>query len=230
MRIHYLQHVPFEDTGCIRPWAESAGHAISVTRFYRDDKLPAVEEFDWLIIMGGPMGVYDEDQHPWLATEKGFIRQAIQKRKFVLGICLGAQLIADVLGARVYSHGHKEIGWYPIHKTRKGDGAVKLMPDEVTVLHWHGDTFDIPDGAVHLYRSAACENQAFIYRDHVLGFQFHLETTPNSLEGLIENCGHEIAPGPYIQKPNELQADINRFSQINQTMIILLENLQKSLS
>ena len=229
MRIHYLQHVPFEDTGCIRPWAESAGHTISATRFYRDDNLPAIDELDWLIIMGGPMSVHDEDQYPWLKTEKEAIRQVIQKRKFVLGICLGAQLIADVLGARVYPHGHKEIGWYPVHKTREGEGAVavKTMPDEATVMHWHGDTFDIPADAVHLYRSAGCENQAYSYREHVFGFQFHLETTPNSLKGLIENCGHEIVPGPYVQKPEIMLADENRFSQINRSMVEWLEGLAK---
>jgi len=230
MRIHYLQHVAFEDPGCIRPWAESAGHSISATRFYRDYKLPTIEELDWLIIMGGPMSIYDESKNPWLRGEKRFIRQAIQKEKVVLGICLGAQLVADVLGAKVYPNGYKEIGWFPVQKTGESSGSAvaPLIPDGIEVFHWHGDTFDMPDGAVHLLRSEACENQAFIYNEYVLGFQFHLETTPGSLQALIENCGNEIIDGPYIQKPDFMLADKNRFSQINRRMIGLLEGLAKN--
>jgi GMP synthase (glutamine-hydrolysing) len=127
MRIHYLQHVSFEDPGCIRLWADSAGHLMSATRFYRDCKLPALEELDWLIIMGGPMSIYDENKHPWLRGEKRFIHQAIQDGKVVLGICLGAQLIADVLGAKVYPNGCKEIGWFPVQKTSESSVSARSI-------------------------------------------------------------------------------------------------------
>jgi GMP synthase (glutamine-hydrolysing) len=227
MRIHYLQHVPFEDPGCIRLWAVSAGHSISATRFYRDYQLLAMDELDWLIIMGGPMSIYDENKHPWLRGEKHFIRQAIQKGKVVIGICLGAQLVADVLGAKVYPNGCKEIGWFPVQKTKESSGSAvaPLIPDGIPVFHWHGETFDVPSGAVHLLRSEACENQAFIYHEHVLGFQFHLEITRRGLQDLIENCGHEIIDGPFIQKPDFMLADKKRFSQINHWMIRLLDDL-----
>ena len=100
MRLHWLQHVPFEGLGCIEPWAAAKAFDISCTRLFADEPLPAIGTFDWLVIMGGPMGIYDLDEHPWLAAEKKFIKSSIDAGKTVLGICLGAQLIADVLGAK----------------------------------------------------------------------------------------------------------------------------------
>ena len=115
MKIHYLQHVPFEGLGSIESALKEGGHSISVTRLFSDDPLPDISAFDWLIVMGGPMGIKDEDEYSWLRTEKEFIKKTIQTGKVVLGICLGAQLIAEVLGARVYKNKYREIGWFDIN-------------------------------------------------------------------------------------------------------------------
>lgn len=145
MNIHYLQHVPFEDLGMIADWIDENGYHSRVSRLYQGEALPNVNDIDWLIVMGGPMGVYDEDQYPWLVDEKRCIERAIAKGRVVLGICLGAQLIANVLGARVYPHTRKEIGWFPITLTREGAQSPLFteLPSPFEVFHWHGDTFDL---------------------------------------------------------------------------------------
>jgi len=165
MKIHWLQHVPFEGLGCIERWIRTRPHILSRTRMYANDSLPAIADFDMLIIMGGPMGVSNIKRYPWLAKEMAFIEKAIQARKPVLGICLGAQLIASALGARVYKDRYKEIGWFDVHLT---EGAwnyrtLDFLPAKFTVFQWHGDTFDMPRGAQQLAYSNACSNQAFIY-------------------------------------------------------------------
>ena len=184
MRAHYLQHVPFEGLGSIETWLHSAHASISATRLYEEAHFPALESFDLLIIMGGPMSVNDEDQFPWLRLEKKFIRQSIKSNKAVLGICLGAQLLAHVLGAAVPRNPVKEIGWYPLHKTDAGTDDAVLAPlqAQTPVFQWHGCRFDIPKDAVHLARSADCEQQAFRYGDNAYGFQFHLEMDERLVE------------------------------------------------
>jgi len=225
-RIHWLQHVPFEGLGSMEPWIRNQGFSLTSTAFYAGQMPPSMDAFDWLIVMGGPMNIHEEERYEWLASEKRFVEQAIAVGKTVLGICLGAQLLADVLGARVYPGPHKEIGWFPIEKTVEAEGApaAEFLPQRLEAFHWHGDTFDLPDGAVHLARSRACENQGFVYGQRVVGLQFHLETTPESAGDLIENCGHEIAAGgPFIQTPAAMLADSGRFERINAVMDRLLQ-------
>ena len=131
----------------------------------------------------------------------------------VLGICLGAQLIADVLGARVYANEHKEIGWFPVERADSaGTTEVgRAFPESLEAFHWHGDTFDLPDGAVHLARSAICENQAFLHKGRVLALQFHLETTRETAEMLIENCRDELDGGPHVQSAEFMLSSDARF-------------------
>ena len=156
MNIHYLQHVPFEGLGSIANWVGQAGHNLTGSRLYAGEALPDPAALDWLIVMGGPMGVHDERHHPWLTREKQLIEQAIGQEKTVLGICLGAQLIADVLGARVYANEHREIGWFPVRRTSEAaDCALgRVLPEQVEVFHWHGDTFDLPAGGKRLLQKA----------------------------------------------------------------------------
>ena len=208
MRIQVLQHVPFEGPAGIADWASDRGHALSITHVYRGDPLPPQDAFDCLVVMGGPMGIYDETAHPWLVPEKAFLGAAIAADKVITGVCLGAQLLADALGARVYRNTHKEIGWLPIELTPEGaaDPVFGPLAPGMEVYHWHGDTFPLPPGAKHLARSVGCEHQAFLYRGRVLGIQFHLETTPASLSALVANCADEIVPGPYVQDAATMQA------------------------
>lgn len=204
MRIHYLQHVAFEPPAAIEDWAQEAGHCMTGSHLYRGDALPQVAAFDLLIIMGGPMSVNDEQEHPWLAPEKELVRKAIEHRRSVLGICLGAQMIASALGASVYRAPQKEIGWFPVRRvTDQGFGA--RLPERFTPLHWHGETFDLPTGAVQLVATDAVPNQAFQLGDNVLGLQFHLEATPRSVAQLVEHAAHEIQEGqPFQQAPLQI--------------------------
>ncbi len=227
MRAHYLQHVPFEGLGSIETWLHSAHASISATRLYEEAHFPALESFDLLIIMGGPMSVNDDEIYPWLAREKAFIAAAIAADKAVLGICLGAQLIAAVCGATIYANPLKEIGWFPITPI-PGSGAGSFCFDEpATVFHWHGETFTLPPGAHHLARSAACNHQAFqLAGKAVIGLQFHLETTPESLRGMVQHCGEELQVSDTIQSAESLLASPpEAFVAVNQLMARLLQYL-----
>jgi len=219
MRIHYLQHVPFEGLGHIETWIGKTGCQLSCTRVYEGESLPDTGEFDWLIILGGPMSVHDAHLYPWLRHEKILIKAAIDEGKSVLGICLGAQLIADVLGASVYPAEQKEIGWFPVYKTRHSIlGVFGMFPDTFDAFHWHGETFDLPHEAVHLFKSGGCENQGFVFRKKVIGFQFHMESTPESVKDLVDNCSGELAAAPSIQPAQKMTADPGKFAAVNKIM------------
>lgn len=223
MKIHWLQHVEFEGLGCIESWLIENGHEVSCTRLWAGEKVPMVGTVDGLIVMGGPMGIYDHDNYPWLAAEKKFIKAAIDQDKPVLGICLGAQLIADVLGAEVKPGQHKEIGFFPMSGTL--DHEISKPWKTGTVFHWHGDTFGIPDDAVRLASSEATENQAFLYKDNVLALQFHLETTEKSLRSLYENASDEIEDAPFIQTLEEMRPFFPTLGKANARMFALLKQL-----
>ena len=226
MRAHCLQHVPFEGLGSIEAWLRKEGHEVSCTRFFEGDRLPSPEDLDFLIVMGGPMGVHDEAAHPWLAEEKAFIDRVIEAGSPVLGICLGAQLIAASLGARVFPCPEKEIGWFPVQGIETGDPAAFRFPSEIPVFHWHGDTFELPPGAIRLARSEACPNQAFQLGRRVIGLQFHLETTPESAQAIVRNASGDIVEGRYIQPgPAILSAPPEYYSAINQLMEEVLAHL-----
>ncbi len=228
MHIHYLQHVSFEGPSIIADYAESNGFTLTATRLFSSETFPDLNEIDLLVVMGGPMNIYEEEKYPWLPGEKKFIRDAIDAGKAVLGICLGAQLIADVLGARVFPGDVKEIGWFPITLTEDGRQAdiFRFLPWKFKVFHWHGDTFSIPERSVHLARSAGCPNQGFIYDGRVLGLQFHLESTEVSIQKLVENCKNDIVEGKYIQSAEEMIfPGIGNFCQINDAMFGILDYL-----
>lgn len=227
MRIHSIQHVPFEGLGSIKDWVQQNAHDLTSTRTYLGEDFPAADGLDLLIIMGGPMSVHDEKQHPWLSAEKRCVEQAIERGRNVLGICLGAQLIASVLGASVYANKEKEIGWFPVETTdaAAGNAIFDVFPRSIEAFHWHGETFDLPRGAIHTVRSPACEHQAFVVEDRIVGLQFHLETTPESARQLILNCVGEIVPGRYIQDAPTLEGNTLRFDAIRPVMHDLLDAL-----
>jgi GMP synthase-like glutamine amidotransferase len=149
----------------------------------------------------------------------------IAASKRVLGICLGAQLLAEVLGARVYRNKHREIGWFPVQRMpgNASSALFAVFPAEVDVFHWHGDTFDLPANAELLASSAACPNQGFIFRNQVLALQFHLETTPQGATDLIAHCGNELDGSPYVQDAITLLAEPQRFAKINHIMADVLD-------
>ena len=231
MRVHYLQHEPFEGLGSMETWFRERGATITATHLHRGEALPALGDLEWLVVMGGGMSVNDERELPWLVPEKALVRRAIAAGKRVLGICLGAQMIASALGARVYKNTVKEIGWW---KLVREPGAAEhplgaALPDGVEVFHWHGETFDLPPGAVRLARSEACPNQAMAFGPRVLGLQFHLETTEASARELIAGSAGDLAnPGPFVQTPEAMLARPERFAALNTQMATLLAALAAS--
>jgi GMP synthase-like glutamine amidotransferase len=229
MHAHWLQHVPFEGLGSIEPWLEKAGYEITGSQFFKTADLPDAKTIDLLVIMGGPMSVNEEDEFPWLISEKQFIREVIKSGKPVLGICLGAQLIANAMGAGVFRNPLKEIGWFPVHAVNSHDNSVFHFPPSATVFHWHGETFDLPSGAMRLAKSEGCENQAFQLGKSVIGMQFHPETTAESAKEMISHCRSELVPSTYIQTEEEmLSATPNRYSAINQLMDSILDFLHRN--
>lgn len=226
MRAHYFQHVPFEGLGSMAAWLREAGYDIGVTRWYAGELPPEPAGIDLLIVMGGPMSVNNVGDHPWLAAEREFIRRWIDADRPLLGVCLGAQLIASVLGARVYPNAVKEIGWFPVTPVTPAAGNAFRFPPAQRVFHWHGETFDLPAGAIHLARSAGCDHQAFQIGRHVIGLQFHLDTTPETAAALITNCRAELSPAPYVQDEATLLSEpTDTYRAINTLMARLLTHL-----
>jgi GMP synthase-like glutamine amidotransferase len=227
LRIHHFQHVAFEGLGNIEEWISLHGHSLTTTMFYANEKLPEISDIDWLIVMGGSMSVHDEEQYPWMVSEKQFIRKAVDAGKTVLGICLGSQLISTALGANVYQNKNKEIGWFDIEFTpfAKSDNLFSEMGKKLKVFHWHGDTFDLPENAVHLAFSEGCKNQAYIYKSRVLALQFHLEPTLKSLQQMIETGRKELTRGKYIQTEKEIIAKKQLLASNRKIMFMLLDRL-----
>jgi GMP synthase-like glutamine amidotransferase len=225
MHVHVLQHEPFEGLGSIEAWLSHREARVTYTRFFESTHLPAMDDIDFLIALGGPMSVNDEEQLPWLREEKHFVANAIASNKAVLGICLGAQLIASALGSRIYAGAEKEIGWFPVFPEPAVPGTF-AFPTIAEVFHWHGETFDLPAGAVHLASSEACRNQAFQIGPRVIGLQFHLETTPESAEAIISNCANELLPRRFIQTEPALRGvPAANYARINALMTKVLEYL-----
>lgn len=203
MRFHVLQHVVFETAGLLGELIRERGHSLQVTAMWDGSTLPRMTDFDVLIVMGGPMSVHDEAEFSWLIGEKALIGKAIGEGKKVLGICLGAQLIAEVCGGKVYPADQKEIGWWPV---KFPDGTSTIL------FHWHGETFDLPPSAELLASTDVCVNQAFRFGDRVLGIQFHPEVTDEIIREMIGNEGWELAEaGPFIQGADKILEGIGEF-------------------
>jgi GMP synthase-like glutamine amidotransferase len=227
VHVHYLQHVPFEGIGCMEQHFRARGHELTSTHLYIGQGLPQIGTIDWLIVMGGPMGVNDEGSS-WLKREKHYIREAIYSGKMVLGVCLGAQLIADVLGAEVRSNGCREIGWFPVEIDHEAAPLLRgVLPKRLEAFHWHGDTFDIPEHAVPFASSEACRNQGFLLGTKIMGLQFHLESTQSSVRSLIRHCGEELDGSAYVQTEEAMLASRERFGVANEMMITVLRKMEE---
>lgn len=224
-RMAVLQHVPFEGPAAIADWAKERGVPITIAHLYAGERLPELASFDMLTVMGGPMSANDEAKLDWLNPEIALVRQAMDGGKIVFGVCLGAQIIAKASGARVYGGRHKEIGWFPVQKTSADHPAFADIPATFTPLHWHGETFDLPYGAHRLAQTVATPNQAFAIGGRVLGLQFHMEATPESVSELVESEAGEIGPGDFEQPPGAILACISNCAAIRPLLDRVLDNL-----
>jgi GMP synthase (glutamine-hydrolysing) len=207
-----IRHVAFEDLGSFAPVLADHGYRVAYREAGLDELLaPALEEADLLIVLGGPIGACDESLYPFLADELRLLDRRLTAGNPTLGICLGAQLMARSLGARVYAAPAKEIGWAPLQLTAAGSASClrSLATEAVAVLHWHGDTFDVPAGATRLAATDVCPNQAFSLGPAVLALQFHAEVTAAALEQWFVGHAVEIAAAGVASVP-ELRADSAR--------------------
>lgn len=224
MRFHCLQHASYEGLGTIADWIKVNGHSLTITNLWQNDALPSETQFDALIVMGGPMSVYEEEIYPWLVAEKTFISRAMAQKKKVLGVCLGAQLVADVLGGKVYPNRYTEVGWFSVRRTsHPNESLFAVLPKEFTAFHWHGDMFDIPELAMALGSSEACRHQGFTYGENVLALQFHLEITPAVVNDFVTAGYADLRQGPYVQAQDQLVPEANRFAESQRLMNRLLD-------
>jgi GMP synthase-like glutamine amidotransferase len=232
MRIHCLQHVAFESPGTILSWAGQKGHTITYTNFFEPAfLLPSLQDFDMLLIMGGYMNVDEEESFPWLKKEKQWINEAITNGKKVIGICLGAQLIASALGCKVYKGKEKEIGFFPVQFSDEAKSLAYFshFTNPYTLFHWHGDTFDLPAGAVLVASTDVCRHQAFLIGEQVLGLQFHLEMNEETVELMMANDGNELLEGGnHIQSSVEIRGGYTFLKRNREDIFVLLNKFINS--
>jgi GMP synthase-like glutamine amidotransferase len=223
MRIHCLHHSHLGGEIYLPVWAAEKGYRWTSSVVPAVPSLPAPDDLDCLMVLGGPMSAWEEDRHPWLTAEKRLLEALIVAGKPILGICLGAQLLADVLGARTYAGAHKEIGWQRVEATPESRahpvGAV--LPDAFETFLWHADSFDIPDGATHMAWSAAYASQAFV-RERVLALQFHLEVRPDWVRRIATRDIAELVQSAHVQS---LQTVLGKPANLYRSNNAIMERL-----
>ena len=236
MRVHFIQHETFEAPGAYLEWARAANHTISFSKVFQYEPLPGnIESFDILVIMGGPQSpatTVEECSHFNAKAEINLIQKAISANKFVIGVCLGAQLIGEALGAKHEHSPEKEIGVFPVQLSEQGlsNDRINHFGPTLNVGHWHSDMPGLTSQSKVLATSIGCPRQIIAYSDRVYGFQCHMELTPEVVELLIasdeefllKNTKHQ-----YVQKPDEIRSF--RFSEMNEKLFVFLDKLTGSI-
>ena len=221
MKFLAILHAPFEGPGLIKDWIALQDGDL-VEKFAWELPPPeSMDDFDGIIVMGGPMSVNAEEQYPWLKTEKEYIKKAIGAEKKVLGICLGSQLLAHCLGARVYKNPEPEIGWFPLRKKFFMHSWFPVFDDNEKefVFHWHGETFDLPEASIPLFESEGCKNQAFVFEDRILGLQFHPEITPEMITEFVEKNRNDLRPARYIQPEARMITNYKLYGETSKSLL-----------
>jgi GMP synthase-like glutamine amidotransferase len=196
MSVLFIKHIDIEGPGTIADFLDARAIQYKIADVSKNNALPsAPEQYQAIVILGGPMNVYEEEKYPFLKAEDALLKAALRKRVPLLGVCLGAQLIAKALGAKVRKAAEKEIGWFKVNLTDNGikDRLFLDLKSKIDVFQWHGDTFDIPDKGLHLASSKVCSNQAFKYNDNAYGLQFHLEVTKDMVQEWLDAYSDEIS-------------------------------------
>lgn len=229
MKIHCIRHEPFEGLAAIREWAVSNQLEISYTYTYLEQHFPEETDFDLLIIMGGTASVYDAADLPWVPEEMKFIKRVLDDGKKILGICLGAQLLAAVLGSRIYPGTAKEIGWFSVDFNREELSELDFLPEEMVVFHWHGDTFDLPPGSVRLASSELTPNQGFVFNRKIWGLQFHPEMTREALQNITKGASADLEKsGLYVQSAQQILNKTRYLEENKRLMFDILDFIRKS--
>lgn len=227
MQITVFQHVPFEDAAAIGDWAESQGHSLKPVLWYAGESPPPPEEVQGLAVMGGPMNIYETDRYPWLKREREWLARYLPLGRPYLGVCLGAQLMADALGGRVEKNDEPEIGWFDVGKTEKARESLAAdWPKQFLAFHWHGDRFFLPPGARKLAESEACPMQAMQWGEKALGLQFHLDYRADSIRTMLSECEDELVDRPWVQRSEEIGKELeSRCASLHRLLFPLLEKL-----
>lgn len=231
MRVHIVMHESFEAPAAIETWAKNRNYSVTFTRLYKFEKFPSVNDFDFLVVMGGPQcpdTTIEECPHFDAKNEITFIKKAIDADKYLFGACLGAQLIGEALGAKYNHSPNREIGSFELTLTEAGkkDPLLKGFPEKFDVGHWHGDMPGLTANAEILATSKGCPRQIVKYSPKIYGFQCHFEFTTNAIEGMILNCSHELEEYknlPYIQNAATLRK--NNYSEMNEQLFMFLDRL-----
>ncbi len=226
MNMLFLQHDPLDGPGALLEWADSRGHTVSFCLVCEGHPLPRLESFELLVSLGGPMGAYEEEKYPWLATEKEYLREAVAAGKKILGLCLGCQLLADALGGKAFRHTCKEFGWQPIEPLPQGAEWFGTH-ETFKAFQWHGDTYSLPPGAVQLARNEATEQQAFLLNgpagNQALGLQFHLEWTEQMSREALAEPGVAPPKSAFVQTPEEILSDLSLFESAEERFFALMD-------
>lgn len=212
MKILVLQHAKSETSGELLGWAQENEHTIERLMVPEAKEFPSASTYDCVVSLGGPMGVYEADRHPWISKEIDFLKKNLGLEKPIIGICLGSQMLAAALGSKVYRGPQREIGWFEVEWA---DAALEHpilegTPSRFHAFHWHQDTFDLPKGARRLASSRLYDEQAYLYGEKAIGFQFHPEVTEDLLLSWVTESCDELRGEPSVQKPNEILDQIVR--------------------
>lgn len=229
MKVHIIMHESFESPAAIELWAKNKGHEISHTKLYEGDSFIEDYDFDFLVVMGGPQSpatTLEECPHFDTQKEITFIKGAIEQKKLVFGVCLGAQLIGEALGAKFDHSPNREIGVFPITLTEDGkkDSIVGTFPEVLNVGHWHGDMPGLTAGSKILAISEGCPRQIVKYAPNIYGFQCHWEFNPEAIDAMIESNAHELEDYkelPYIETKEQLRA--HDYTEMNQNLYRFLD-------
>ena len=231
MRLHLLEHDPIDiRRNNITAWAEKKGYAVRRTDVFTAAEMPSQNDFDWLFVMGGSQHAWEEQQHPWLVDEKRFISETLAADKIILGICFGAQLMAEALGGRVFPNEKQEIGWYDVHINYEGKHSFLFnnVPAKFLTFHWHSDHFSLPPGCEALAYSEPTPCQAYTHKDYrIAGLQFHPEYTIEMVRYFAGECGHEWKQDRYVGGKEAVLSKSEQLPETYWLMELLLDNMER---
>ncbi|MFC1728880.1 type 1 glutamine amidotransferase [candidate division KSB1 bacterium] len=236
IRVHYLQHDDFVRPAETDTWARQKGHPVTRSKLLPDrdglrheaNTFPDPASFDLLIIFGGTMSTYDDKEFRWLTNEKKFVERTVQSGKAVYGICMGAQMLAAVLGANVYRNRYKEVGWHEVTLTPEAarSQVFGILPDRFMAMHWHGDVFDIPRDCTRIAFSEATPNQAFEYDSRIFATQFHPEYNLQSVEEGIQYTPEDLNCSAYAQSAEEILKNRHYFPAMHEKLFTILDGIE----
>ena len=224
MHILCITHADFETPGIIEDWAKNRNHSFKIQKPYKGEVLAKIDEFDFLILKGGPQSPTKIEEFPYLNDEIVLAQNAISQNKKVLGFCLGAQIIGESLGAGTLRSPEKEVGVYPITllPDAENDPVLKDLPTQFSVIHWHNDMPGLTDSAIVLAQSEGCPRQIVRYNQNTYGFQCHLEITLDGIKTMIDNVPEDLEPSKFTQTESDLLAQ--DYESINHRMFNILDN------